>query len=319
MKTAFLSLIISLLVAILSVFQFERYQKLSEELHASLSAFEKKININLSSMNQAQQKQDQLMNEISAKAMSVPQNLNAKTQDENFNTSHALEGFRISEAYYLSELAQERLQTTYDVQGARRLLSKAYEDLKSVNNPAYSSIPPMMEKQINALASISLPNVDEIWGTVNTLIEKIDTLPTKGLRLNEAQLPSDKKAQSTANEQITWRQALSKAWEDMKDLIKVQRHTKPIEPILPNEEQLLATEHLRLIMEQMRWSILHNNQIVYERSIQEAIQWINTYFETSDTKVKNFEAALNVLAKLNVKPNLPDLTPILELFEQKGS
>lgn len=338
MKISVISLIIALAVAVLSVFQFARYQKMNDTVQSKLSTYEKRFNANIEQLNQQQLNQDQqiqleqkklqqlqeLENKDATEIQNQIQNQNqavtaAQTQENvNANLANMQDHWRIFEAYYLTELAQERLQTTYDLEGAKRLLIKAYADLEAVKDPSYGPIRDLMEKQINTLESTSLPNINEIWGTVNTLMNDISALPTQGLRLDQEQNLSEKKAETTTTPKKSWREALSKTWVELKDLVKIQRHTKPIEPILPQEEQIYAAQHLRLILEQMRWAILHNNQIVYEKSIQDATQWLNTYFEVSDTRVKDFEASLNVLAKLNVKPNLPDLSKLLDMFNAKG-
>lgn len=115
------------------------------------------------------------------------------------------------------------------------------------------------------------------------------------------------------------KQALANTWEQFKDLIKIQRHTKPVEPILSQEEQLFAAEHLRLNLEQIRWAILHNNPMLYQTSIQETIVLLHNYFEPSDPQVNRFESTLLSLAKINIKPELPDLQPLVRLFQEQGA
>lgn len=115
-----------------------------------------------------------------------------------------------------------------------------------------------------------------------------------------------------------WEKGLQSSWRELKDLIKIQRHTEPIEPILKEPEQALARENLLLLFEQIRWAILHGNNAVYQRSISEAKQWLNNYFEMNDSHVQQIQASLDELAKIDLHPALPKIGQALKALQNKG-
>lgn len=115
-----------------------------------------------------------------------------------------------------------------------------------------------------------------------------------------------------------WEKGLQSSWKELKDLIKIQRHTQPIEPILKEPEQALARENLLLLFEQIRWAILHGNNAVYQSSISEAKQWLNNYFEMNDSHVQQIQTSLDELAKIDLRPALPEIGQALKALQNKG-
>ncbi len=144
---------------------------------------------------------------------------------------------------------------------------------------------------------------------------------------NEAEHPTEHQTENQTEHQTNttvpasvgwWKKGLHNTWNELKGLIKVQRHTAPIEPILNESEQALAKENLLLIFEQIRWAILQSNNTVYQESIQNAKQWLNHYFENTDSRTRHIQDALNDLAKIDLRPPLPDIGQALNELKNKG-
>lgn len=356
MKTAVLSLIIAMLVAALCVFQFERYQKIIDQTESSLSTLNTTMDQRFQATDQTikdlqgqvqsqQAKQNQQAQEIQGQALSSSRGTALNLEED----------FYIFEAYHLTLLAQQNLtmgtmDNSNDVANAIELLSAADHSLQNVQNPGYQAVRHSLETALEALKSVQLPDKQMIWLKVGTLMDNIGSLRSRGVRnienenaapLNTAESNTKTRNTKTGNtetditntdnatpdnatannqaEPSGFKQALANTWAQFKDLIKIQRHEKPVEPILSQEEQLLAAEHVRLSLEQIRWAILHNNPVLYQTSIQEALALLNNYFEPSDPQVKQFASTLVSLGKINIKPDLPNLNPLIRLFQAQGA
>jgi uroporphyrin-III C-methyltransferase len=327
-KIAILSLIISILVAILSVFQFERYQTLAQGTEHNITKVNEKIRPEFATLE--------------SKIALLQQEVHALNQKD------AESEWKMFEAYHLTELAAERLNLAYDVKGALYSLDKVNSLITSMNDAKNTKLLEQIHHAQETLGAISIPNMEELWAVVGNLSDKVDTLPLRGqrnfetIKTNDTTDTNDNAANTTtsslrpqrSNPEMqnpvkqnpaeaspapsTWKSGFDRTLARLKDLVKIQRHDQPISPLLPEEEQLLAKEHLKLILEQLRWAVLHNDILVYQHSLTNAENWINTYFDTSDQKVKNVSLSLKTLSKLNIKPQLPDLHPLLALFPEAG-
>lgn len=256
------------------------------------------------------------------------------------------ENWKISEANHLLRLAVVELQVSRDVPTSLRLLEAAETHLSGIQDPQLFPIRDLIAKEKAALQAVKLPDLEKLWLQVGALIDQIPSLPTRGMRNIENQNPNAnanananlklnatqsslqipnlavktevESEKSSENKTAEWKKSLKSSWQEFKTLVKIQRHSAPIEPILKESEQVLAKENLLLIFEQLRWAILHTNNAVYQRSISEAKQWLNQYFEASDSRTQQMQTSLDELAKVDLRPALPDIGQALQALQNKG-
>lgn len=149
-------------------------------------------------------------------------------------------------------------------------------------------------------------NTQEIQNQNTNDIQISTEMITEAIQTSDPLHPHPKEASHD------WKKGLASTWAELKDLVKLQRHSKPLEPILNETEQVLAREKLMLIFEQIRWAILNGNNTVYQQSLLEATQWLNQYFEAADKKTEALKQSLKDLAKINLRPALPNIEQSLK-------
>lgn len=298
MKTALLSLLITLVVACFGAYQFEKYQTFVDNTQTALSRIDSEIKPELSQLN--------------ATLSMMRQELSVIRQEEDW---------KIAEAKHLIRLSLERLQVSGDLNTSLRLLQAADQQLQSINDPRLIPVREMLKQDQLALAAVKWPHKEELWLTITVLLNKVSELPTRGVRFS---VPSETKEAKQAMPVVpvdqqtttgTWKAELERRLQDLKDLVRIQHHSKPIEPILSQNQQLLAKENLRLLLEQLRWSILHDNDTIYQTTIQQTIEWLNTYFEQDDEQVKQLQTTLTQFAAIHLHPKLPDIGQALQLLQ----
>lgn len=370
MKTAVLSLIIAVLVAVLGAFQFDKYLIFKAETERSILHLNEKIEDNVSTLNQkinSLEKNTPPTNVSSDLSQSPGQNTEQRQLSNYY--SEAKEAWAINASYQLVRLAALQLQMDNDVVNAITLLQEASETLQPVTNAKATALRDALNAQIATLSSIKVPNLTEIWRNIGLEIEHVNSLPIRGDRNITTKTTKDikgKKSSSevkvknvktsvvqtaqtkdatetkeaevagttgtsalsettntTENEHDTasekgWRKALNNTWADIKNLVKIQRHTKPIEPLLSTTEERLAYENLTLLLEQARWAVLNRNTVIYQQSLQDAIHLLATQFATEDVHVNKMGEELDTLSKITLKPELPDLKHLLSLYPKKG-
>lgn len=340
MKTAILSLIIAMLVAVLSVFQFGKYQNFIANTESFIAKNNQKIDNRFTALEQKMDAQDSMLQEDisslqTAGACSVKSSTEQATpessvaQDTNKTQALTPEGTKdewfMNVAYHLVYLANIRLQMDQDVPGAMIYLQEADQALQSVQKIKVGNIQKELRQDLELLNELPELNIQQLWETLGALITTVDTLPIQGMQKISTEIPQTQNttpqatsATTETKDKTSWRNALDTTWQNMKNLVKIQRHTKPIEPLLSVEEQKLAAENLRLLLEQARWAVLHRNQIIYQQSLLDAKQALTNYFETKDALVQKFESAVDILAKINLHRETVDLKPLLKLFPKSG-
>lgn len=315
MKTAFsiLSLLIAIGVAVFSVYQYEELRKVKHNTEAAIHH----LNVNVAENLARLQKATLEVEQESKKAARIT----------------AVEDYASREVEFLIRMAAERLIVNYDVQNAIKLLDAADNSLQALNNPSLKPLRETLAENRLALQSIKLPDLEGLWLTISAIEEQLPSLPTRGVRAgpqaslnetssnntssDETQKQKESITEQQKNKDTSWKDSLYQTWGEVKDLVKIRKHSKPLEPILSSTEQLLAKEQLQLALEQMKWALLQRNNAIYQQTIKEAVLLLNTHFESTDERVKNIENQLKKIAEVNLKPTLPDLNKTLELFQTK--
>ncbi len=299
MRIALFSLLLSMGALGLSVFQYQHFLHVHPPIEAQLEKQEKSIlgiNQNIVTL------QDSL------KKVSVVQ-----TQALN----HPVEPVKdIASQYALYDIAAMirlsvmQLEFTQNTKIAVQLLKSADKKIETIKDDRYKALREALLKDIMALDSIILPDTQGIWLKLGAILQQVDKFPTQWNIVNKKeaiQSESEHKQSKIANSESTWKQALNQGWHELRDLVKIQRHDKPITPLLSEEEQALAVQHLKLILEQARWAVLNVEPKIYASSIEEAQQYLSRYFETSDGAVEQAMQVLKSLESVDIKPTLPNL------------
>lgn len=301
---ALFSLGIAIGVAALSVFQFEKYQKFTQDMHANFSKLE---------------------NEIQTKANAQSHRFDKMVQQEQTLLSKVQTvNWVLAEAEYLVRLAEVRLRIARDVKTAIVLLQTAEDKIQTLNDPRFDLLRAALLKDKVALQNTVVPNPEELWARIDTIITQVKQLPTRGFQVPENNTAETAKTESmnstspqatpNTSNQPAWQRSLVDSLHALKDLVKIRYHSKPLKPVLDETEQTLVKENLRLLLEEIRFSILNSQPTLYTAAIRNTQDWLKEYFEGTNETVKNIQTSLSVLAETNLHPELPSLTHSLEAF-----
>jgi uroporphyrin-3 C-methyltransferase len=295
MKTTIFTLIIAIGVAVLSLFQFDRYQKFTYATQSRLSELDKSVSLKSNDTHQEVEE------------------LKSQTHDLLLRIQHS--SWKTSEIHYLITLATTRLDTLRDVPAAIRLLTAASDRLQTLNDPSLAALQQALNHDLSALKSVSTPDSAALWTTVGTVIA--DSTAFIPNHAKSTLKPTDKTTESTETTppKSAWQEKLWQSLQEMKDLVKIRHYSKPVEPLLTETQQTMVKEILRSLLEQIRFSILENNQIIYEGALKDSLDWLNTYFDTTDSHVLAVQEKLTALQKISLNPSIPSLS-VLESLDK---
>lgn len=288
MKTALFSLLIAISVALLSLFQFEKYQTLSQQTQITFSKLE----------NEMKSKVEDLDNSVRL----------LKGQDQAILTQLKVNTWGQAEVDYLVTLASIELETQRNPNLVLQLLTKAQSKLQQLDDPSLDSLNEALTTDVTNLKNLAMPDRRMLWLRVSTLMDEASRLsPQQSLMKAIHQAPQKAEPKETSTDS-SWKTLMQEGLDNLKGLVKVQRHSKPVEPILPQMEQVLVRENLRLLLEQVRLAIMSRDNEIFYKAIQEAHDWLSTYYEESQKEVRNVQHSLYALSKMNLSPPLPQLT-----------
>jgi uroporphyrin-3 C-methyltransferase len=286
-KTTIFALIIAISVAVLSLFQFDRYQKFTYKTQTDIAHLEKKV--------------DQTLSEIQTTVSKI------KNQTQDLLTRSQQSTAKVSEAEYLSSLANTRLQTTRDVGSAIVLLKTALDRVSTLTDPSFMPLQEALQADLSHLKAVPEPNLPSLWLEVSSIIQKTEPLSPRSMA-NDLKQKDDKTQPKNTNSKDSWQQKLIQSLQEMKDLVKIRHYGKPIEPLLTETQQTIVKEILRSLLEQVRFSILATENALYQQSIRETKEWLTAYFDPTDPTVQAIQQQLTALGDINLTPELPILT-----------
>jgi uroporphyrin-3 C-methyltransferase len=292
-KTSLLSLVIAISVAILSLFQFDRYQTFSKNTQTNLTSLENKTNATL----------EHFKTDLTT----------LKTTDEALLTRTQNPSFQTAELEYLVRLANTRLLATRDVKATIALFTLAQTKIQALNDLSLSRLSDAITQDITLLQKSDLPDVTDLWLKVSTVIEQTRQLSPEMIASNANQTkttePTSKIEPSLSRTDI-WKKRFFESLETIKDLVKIRRSTQAVEPILSETQKNLIQENLRVLLEQIRLAILTNDDKIYQQALQDTQEWLLRYYGNTNRQVQEIQNTLTGLSTIQLNAPLPHLIAI---------
>ena len=234
-------------------------------------------------------------------------NLRKELTDIVSNNQYFRNDWLIAEAEYLIQLATYRLLLEKDVTTAMVALNAADERLAELNDPALLKIRKSLKTDYVALNNIQTVDLAGLSLTITALNNNIPNLPLLTPDPKTHKITTEEKT-PVSSEVKSWQQLPSAIWQDIKDLIIVRNHQKPVQPLLAPEQHFFLLQNLSLLFEQTRLALLNGNNAIYQERLQAITKWINQYFDIEHNVTRNMLANIQDLQKFDINPSLPDIS-----------
>lgn len=299
MKTSLFSLLISICVAILSLFQFERYQTFTLNTRQDIQRIEKELSSKMTETHPPEL--TQFNDKIAALQQTVDELKKTSTASvSDLKTQSAAVEIEIESLVYR---AKQQLQISHDIKTALSLLTEADTKVTALNNPKLASLHSALVEDIDALKAVQLPDYESMWLTIDGFLEDVPTLAVRTA-------PKTRVEQSNPSPEVqtTWKEGLKKSWDEIKDLVKIRHYQEqPIGPLLSTTEEVFAKERLQLLFEQIRFAILTLETKIYPALIKDTKRWISRYFDETDPRIQKMQTTLATYEQVALQPTLPSL------------
>jgi len=217
--------------------------------------------------------------------------------------------WKVAEVSYLLRIANHRMLMERDVQGALALLRGADAILMELDDFALYQVRGQLSEEI-----LSLENVQS--NDVQGLFLRLEAIKTE-LRGQSPKLPRFADDESSATQEAVGFWAVLSA--QVGSYLRFRRFDgASVKPLLAPEEAVYLELNLRLMLERAQLAALRREQVVYQQSLETAVEWMTDYLDAEDPAVQRSLDELDELSRLVLDRPLPDISGSLTALKSLG-
>lgn len=213
--------------------------------------------------------------------------------------------WKFAELEYLLRIANHRVLMEKDADGARRLLETADAILAELDDFGLHEVRAQLADEILALKRLGKNDVQGLFLRLEAVKRGLDGLP---LRVPEYLQNPPVGSASESGAAGTERGVLEAFAESMGSYLRFRELETQIKPLLPPEEITYLELNLRLMLEQAQLGALRGQTDVFEQSLDNAIEWLNSYLDADAAAVADMIGELTALREISVARDLPDIS-----------
>src|SRR5438132_11069539 len=203
-------------------------------------------------------------------------------------------------------LASQQLQLAGNVSAALAALQLADAKLQRLNRPQFVPLRRALARDMDRLKAVPYGDVPGISLRLDQAIAGVDALP---LALEE-RLPPPQEA--PAKDESGWRRFLRDAWQDLRQLVRIENLDRPEAPLLTPPQQFFLRENLKLRLLSARFDLLFRDQVNFRADVGAAGAWLRQYFDTRSPQVQSLQSLLKQMQSTDMGTEVPDLARSLE-------
>ena len=204
-------------------------------------------------------------------------------------------------------LASQQLQLAGNVSAALAALQLADAKLQRLNRPQFVPLRRALARDMDRLKAVPYVDVPGISLRLDQAIAGIDPLP---LALEERLPPP---AQEAPTKDVPgWRRFLRDAWQDLRQLVRIENLDRPEAPLLTPPQQFFLRENLKLRLLSARFDLLFHDQANFRADLAAADMWLKKYFDTRAKPVQSLQTLLKELRATDMSTELPGLAGSLD-------
>lgn len=273
-----------------------------------ITGLEKKVAQLTSQVNEEQAAVSAIQGSIRSEEMRIAA-VEAGLLNVAASTRNSSKELDLAEIDFLLRAASERLQLFADPVAADLALQAADLQIEALDDPMFLSVRQRIATVRQALADV--PRVDhiELSAKLTDMQADIPGLPFKGMAAPVAKpgLPAD----------AGWWASLK---NKLSSLVTVRRRVPQDDNLLGLEDKDYLRQGLWLQLESARLSLMRNDSVGYERSLQRVNDTVQRYFENGAEPVQSLLQDLAALQLVEVSPDMPDISaPWAQLRQLRDS
>ncbi|GAC1629531.1 MAG: hypothetical protein NVS9B10_20830 [Nevskia sp.] len=212
-------------------------------------------------------------------------------------------------------IANERAQLAHDPRGALEALTLAQERLGALAEPKLFEIREALAKERTAVRALPQVDLEASALSLSAMIQKAPELPQRSRAPHQLNTVDREPSREVRSDGGGW---FARGWANLREVVGavfvVRRTDKPVDRLLPMEQEGLVGQLLLLKLETARAALLSGNTAALRGAVNDASIFLADYYRPDDPGVLGLRAELDRLRTLELSPKLPDLSRSLGLL-----
>ena len=310
---AILAILLSLAALAASGYLYQLQNNRIQQAQASENGMKDSINALRKEMENTEQR---LQSDLQSRSSDIPPEILSEIQTLKNSTAqlyskveNTQQTWSVEEIHQLLQLAVDQLSLAANIDGALSALEIADRRIADNGDP---ELQPVRQQIANDIASLRQVERLDLAGTIHRLraVEKsINHIPAIGQTARAATTTASDTSGDKSNS--VWQQI----GQDLSGLVKIRRIDQPEVPLLPPEQQYFLRENTKALLMTARMALLRYDDEIYQQSLQQALQWLEQYFNTDSQNGSWAINELKTLTQINPTPQLPDISASLSQLE----
>lgn len=292
----------------------QRAGKLQDELARRLSAGDSVSKESLVLSRQAQESLAALQGKVAAldARMTESQGQQATLEAMYQELSRGGDERVLAEIEQAVNLASQQLLLAGNVTAALVALQSADARLAGAEQGPLVGLRAALGRDIERLKALPLVDVPGLALKIDSVVSAVDAMPLA------FEARPQQPAAVAAVESVWWRKLVLDAWQEIRQLVRIERLDRPDPALLSPQNSFILRENLRLRLVNARLALLQRDTKTYHEDIVQSRSWIERYF---DVRAKPTQEALATLsqvvgAELTLEvPKLDDTLTALRNFK----
>ena len=266
------------------------------------------LEASLDTLRAEDRKLQQSLAEQAAKQETIITGLNsARKQERNDDRDWLL-----ADIEHLLTIAVQRLTLDRDVTVALAAMQSADNRLRDYNDPELLPLRRQITADINSLQAVNPVDISGLALYLLDIAARVGKLPLKQPPANGQASSAAKASKGKNSEKPAWRRFWNEIMDTLKGLVKVYHGNEGSTISLMPEQRYYLYQNLRLQLETATRAVLHRETRNFHTSIEVILDWLQDNFDTGDPAVSNIIDALTRMSKIELQPELPDISSSLE-------
>ena len=212
-------------------------------------------------------------------------------------------------------IASERARLARDVAGAMEALSLAQDRLGTLAEPKLFAIREALADERGRLEALPRLDLEASALALSGLIRRVRDLPQRSRAPSHQAVVDSEPSRSIAPEGSGWwARGMASLREVLGAVFTVRRTDKPVDRMLPPEQEALVGQLLLLKLESARAALLSRDTATLRATVEDAEAFLDDYYRSDDPAVLGARAELDRLLTLELNPALPELGRSLGLL-----
>jgi uroporphyrin-III C-methyltransferase len=211
----------------------------------------------------------------------------------------------VAEAQYLVKNANANLELGDNISLVIRLLQSASQELQKSDQPQIVTIRKALAQDILNLQAVPELKTTDTFLTLTALNSQVDKMP-----LTLPRSPTASNDDAAVKKEKWWQRGWQASLKSLQKIVVVRYSEPGVRPfILPDQQEFLF-QNIHAMLYQAMTALIHKQPEIYRTSLDQAIVWIQKYFQADSSITQAELDDLKKLQNINLRPTLPTLTSL---------